>query len=135
MALFISGKEHWLERHPATDLDGWRAHVHEEFEWELQHMCWMPLVCQIHQLVLQHLEVNVQNCFCPCGCVSQLAWAIGWLCDWNGVCPEVLVVSGTRNAGEREEIKAIVENPCRDEHPVLRFERNLDDVTLDIANA
>jgi hypothetical protein len=134
MALFISGKDDWLERHPATDLDGWRAYLHSEFEWELQHMCWMPLVVQIHQLVLQHLEVNVQNCFCPCGCFDQQAWAIGWLCDWE-VCPEVLVVSGTRTPRERAEIRAIVENPYRDVHPELRFERNLDKPMLEITDA
>jgi len=134
MALFISGKDDWLARHPATDLDGWRAHLHEEFEWELQHMCWMPLVCQIHQLVLQYLEVNVQNCFCPCGCFSQLAWAIGWLCDWEGECPEVLVVSGTRSKEQREEVRAIVQNPYREVRPVLRFERCLDTGLLAITD-
>jgi hypothetical protein len=56
------------------------------------------------------------------------------LCDWEGVCPEVLVVSGTRSAEEREEIRAIVENPYRDAHPELRFERNLDKVMLEITD-
>jgi hypothetical protein len=91
----------------------------------------MPLVCQIHQLVLRYLEVNVQNCFCPCGCASQLSWAIGWLCDWEGQPPGVLVVSGTRSVEEREEIERIVKNPLRGDWPELRFEKCLDAVTLD----
>ena len=41
-------------------------------------------------------------------------------------------MSGTRTAAEREEIRAIVENPYRDAHPELRFERNLDEVMLGI---
>lgn len=89
----------------------------------------MPLVCQIHQLVLRYLEVNVQNCFCPCGCLSQLAWAIGWLCDWEEQPPDVLVVSGTKSPAEREEIERIVKNPLRGDWPELRFEKCLDAVT------
>ena len=130
MALFIAGKDDWLERHPHEDNDGWRRFLHGEFEWELQHTCWMPLVCQVHQLVLRSLEVNVQNCFCPCGCLSQLSWAIGWLCDWEGQPPEVLVVSGTRSPEEREEIERVVKNPLRSGWPDLRFEKCLDAVTL-----
>lgn len=132
MALSVAGKDKWLGDNPSNDLDAWRAHLHSEFEWELQHTCWMPLVCQVHQLSLRHLEVNVQNCFCPCGCLDQLSWAMGWLCDWEGQPPEELVVVGTRNWGEREEISRILMNPCRSEHPVLRFEKCLDPVTLAI---
>ena len=43
-------------------------------------------------------------------------------------------MSGTRNAAEREEIRAIVENPYRDAHPELRFESNLDTVMLEITD-
>lgn len=128
MANFISTKEDWLGRHPSWDLDGWRAHVHEELEWELLHMCWMPLVCQIHQLALRRLEVNVQNCFCPCGCLDQVAWAIGWLCDWEGEPPEVLVVVGTRTFQERQVIKQIVNTRVQGGKPVLGFEKSLDAV-------
>jgi hypothetical protein len=135
MALFISGKDGWLAQHPHSDLDDWRAHLHLEFEWELQHTCWMPMVCQVHQLDLRYLEVNVQNCFCPCGCESQLSWAMGWLCDWEGQPPDELVVSGTRSVAEREEIERIVLNPMRGEHPMLRFEKCLDSVGLAITDA
>lgn len=134
MALFIAGKNDWQERHPHEDTDGWRAHLHNEFEWDLQHTCWMPLVCQIHQLVLRYLEVNVQNCFCPCGCLSQLSWAIGWLCDWEEQPPDVLVVSGTRSPEEREEIERIVKNPMRGDWPELRFEKCSDAVTLAVTD-
>lgn len=135
MALFISGKDEWLERHPENDLDQWRAYLHDEFEWDLHHLCWMPLVYQIHQLVLNYLEVNVQNCYCPCGCQSQLGWAMGWLCDWASEPPEVLVVVGTSSPAEREEIRAIVQNPCRVSQPKLMFEKCLDHVTLAITAA
>jgi hypothetical protein len=130
MALSIAGRTKWLEDHPHSDLDDWRTHLHQEFEWDLQHICWMPLICQIHQLALRYLEVNVQNCFCPCGCASQLAWAVSWLCDWEDHPPDVLVVSGTRNKEERTEIEAIVMTPGRSEHPELRFEKCLDAITL-----
>ena len=134
MALFVAGKDKWLEDNPHADLTAWRAHVHTEFEWDLQHTCWMPLVCQIHQLVLRQLEVNVQNCYCPCGCVGQLSWAMGWLCDWEGQPPDELVVVGTRSHEERAEITNIVENPARAWYPKLSFEKTLDAVTLAITN-
>lgn len=55
---------------------------------------------------------------------------MGWLCDWEGQPPDVLVVSGTRSPEEREEIERIVINPVHSENPVLRFEKCLDSITL-----
>lgn len=127
MALSIAFKHDWHQQNPTADADGWRAYLHDELEWEVQHLCWMPLVCQVHQLTLKYLEVSVQNCYCPCGCDGQLAWAISWLCDWESEPPEVLVIVGTRSVEEREEISAVVKNPLRDEtQPVLRFDKCLD---------
>ena len=126
MAKCINEKEKWVSRAQvqqppslidgpalsAADLDSelnnlWRQHTHDELLWELQNTCWLPLVCQIHQLVLHHLEVNVQNCYCPCGCRREISWALGWLCEWANLPPNVLVVGGTRSEGEREEISLI----------------------------
>lgn len=126
MARFVSEKHDWLESHPNADLASWRAYVHEELEWDLLHMNWMPLVCQVHQLTLRYLEVNVQNCTCPCGCYDQVSWAMGWLADWEGAPPGELVVLGTRSSAQRAEIRAIVGNRTLEGLPVLRFEMCLD---------
>lgn len=103
----------------------WRQHIHDELLWELQNTAWLPLVCQIHQLVLQYLQVNVQNCYCPCGCQREVGWALGWLCEWESKPPKVLVVSGTRSKEEREDIERVMEKSVEMEMK-LKFGRALD---------
>jgi len=131
MAKYIDEKQKWLARtqsqaqaqsqasssaliyHPSEEDSLWRRHVHDELLWELQNTAWLPLVCGIHQLVLKHLEVNVQNCYCPCGCQRDVEWAIGWLCEWESEPPEVFIVSGTRSEEERDEIRRLAGRSVR----------------------
>lgn len=53
---------------------------------------------------------------------------MGWLCDWEGEPPEVLVVVGTRTFQERQVIKQIVNTRVQGGKPVLGFEKSLDAV-------
>lgn len=145
MAKYIDEKEKWVARsqtqlqlypassaliyHPADlrfeENSLWRQHIHDELLWELQNTCWLPLVCQVHQLVLRYLEVNVQNCYCPCGCQREAGWALGWLCEWESRPPEVLVVTGTRSKEEREDIERVMERSV-EMGMELRFGKRMD---------
>ncbi|KAK6434108.1 hypothetical protein LTR95_009710 [Oleoguttula sp. CCFEE 5521] len=124
-------RQTWERMNPHGTQTEWRSYTHHHLEWKIMHSRWLRLTSQVHTLVLKRLEVNFQNCNCPCGCCfRQVGWATSFLCEWGTLPPEELVVVGTYNEVERDEIRVWVQTRRKEmemERPRLTFERNMDD--------
>lgn len=116
-------RDSFLEEKPEWTGTEWRSTMHDELQDELVERCWFELVDRVHDLQLRFLEVNLQNCCCPCACHGLVEQAVSLLCAWpSGDAPETIKFLGTRSVEERAMCKAIVEDAApqgRDKLKVL----------------
>lgn len=107
----IDYADHQRIEKPQWTHEEWRSMLHDELQEKLLDRCWWYLIDTIHSLRLQYLEINLQNCTCPCGCRSLVQDVMRRLCDpWRDeALPRTIKFLGTRDAHERRLCKMWVE--------------------------
>ncbi|KAK5121319.1 hypothetical protein LTR85_005485 [Meristemomyces frigidus] len=112
------------QAHPHWNATQWRLGMHEALQGRLINILWEDIIEEIHQLKLHSLVVNLQNCFCPCGCRSLVEEAVRMLCSWaSQACPQTIKFLGTRSAAERDLCRSLVEGARYDGEagPIVEF--------------
>ncbi|KAK4543928.1 hypothetical protein LTR36_004702 [Oleoguttula mirabilis] len=96
------------ERNPNQSGSRRREHQHDRAVTSLFDEEWEWLVCGIHGTKCSYLEVNLQNCFCPCQCESLVYRVVERLSHFGrrgG--PDAIRFLGVSDADVRWEIRGI----------------------------
>jgi len=128
-------RDRYMHLYPDASLADWRSAVHDQDRQAL--LCaWDRILWTVGQQNLHWLEINLENCWCCCGCERLVEEMAETICDRLRADPEddkakhsdrraplVIRFLGTRDEGERDYLRLCLTNGLEREH-VIEFAGN-----------